>query len=292
MENKLKQAYPISGIYKRLQISFFVSLFIFLFLFTLEPFDLNLFNANYKTLKIAGYGIVSLLGLIIFYVLPPQILVTTFDDTRWNLSKELMWLLFNVLIIGLLSSLYEAAICARPPSFNALIETTGKSLIIGILPITVITLLNQNIHLHKNLQKAKSANFNLKNISQNKLNKHGLTTIQSDISETLSFSADDFILAQAEDNYTTFFLEQDGKIKSILLRITLKNTELQLQFPFIQRCHRSYLVNLLKIDSITGNANGYKLLLTNFSKEIPVSRQNSKSILQTIRNFAEAADAN
>jgi hypothetical protein len=292
MLNKLKQAYPISGTYKRLQISFFVSLFIFLFLFTLEPFDLNLLTASYKTFKIAGYGMVSLLGLIIFYVLPPQILVTTFDDTRWNLSKELMWLLLNVLIIGLLLSFYESFICIRPLSFFALFETIGKAMIIGLLPITVVTLLNQNIHLRKNLLKAQSANSNLKNIRKNNLNKHGLTTIQSDISETLSFSADDFILAQAEDNYTTFFIEQDGKIKSILLRITLKNTEMQLQFPFIQRCHRSYLVNLLKIETINGNANGYKLLLTNFSKEIPVSRQNSKSILQTIRNLAEPDDAN
>jgi hypothetical protein len=292
MVNKLKQAYPISGIYKRLQISFFVSLFIFLFLFTLEPFDLNLLNASYKTLKIAGYGIVSLLGLIIFYVIPPQILITTFDDTKWNLSKELMWLLLNVLIIGLLLSFYESFICIRPLSFIALFETIGKAMIIGLLPITVVTLLNQNIHLHKNLQKAKSANSNLKNIRKNNLNKHGLITIQSDISETLSFSADDFILSQEEDNYTTFFLEQDGKIKSTLLRITLKNTEMQLQFPFIQRCHRSYLVNLLKIETINGNANGYKLLLANFSKEIPVSRQNSKSILQAIGNLAEPTDAN
>ena len=292
MFTRLKQAYPISSIYKRLQIAFSVSLFTFFFLFILKPFDLNLQEHDYITIKIAGYGIIGFIGLLIFYVIPPQILTKIFDDLKWNLAKELIWLLFNVLIIGLLLSIYESVICTRPFSIFALVETIGKALVIGLVPITVITLINQNIQLNENLQKAKSANFNLKNIRKNNLLKPGLITVQSDISETLSFNPDDFLLAQAEDNYTTFFLEQEGKIKSTLLRITLKNTEKQLQLPFIQRCHRSYIVNLLKISTINGNANGYKLQLTNFNKEIPVSRQNSKNILQSIGNLAEQADKN
>jgi hypothetical protein len=268
-------------------MSIFVSLFIFLFLYILEPFDLNQIDTDYKTIRIAGYGMVSFACLLLFYVLPPKILISIFDDTRWTLSKELLWLLSIVITIGLFLSIYESLLCIRPLSFFAVFETVGKALIIGIIPITVVTMLNQNVQLRENLKRAKDAAINLKNIQQNKVQKPGIITVQSDISETLSFNPNDFLLAQAEDNYTTFFLEQEGKIKNVLLRITLKNSEKQLHFSFIQRCHRSYIINLLKIETINGNANGYKIQLTNFEKEIPVSRQNSKSILQAIAKLAE-----
>jgi len=46
----------------------------------------------------------------------------------------------------------------------------------------------------------------------------------------------------------------------------------------IFRCHKSYIVNKVKIDSITGNAAGYKLKLKDYSEYIPISRKWNKKI--------------
>ena len=40
----------------------------------------------------------------------------------------------------------------------------------------------------------------------------------------------------------------------------------------IIKTHRSFLVNLLHIHSVSGNAQGYKLHLSNFDEPVPVSR--------------------
>ncbi|MCH8125717.1 LytTR family transcriptional regulator [candidate division KSB1 bacterium] len=50
-------------------------------------------------------------------------------------------------------------------------------------------------------------------------------------------------------------------VKETLLRSSLKRLEQQIPFSFIVCCHRSFIINLRKVNSITGNANGYRLLL-------------------------------
>ena len=59
----------------------------------------------------------------------------------------------------------------------------------------------------------------------------------------------------------------------IIWIFTIKQIEEQLKnYGFFVRCHRAYIINMNHIDSIEGNAKGYKLQLLNVSKEIPVSR--------------------
>jgi len=42
--------------------------------------------------------------------------------------------------------------------------------------------------------------------------------------------------------------------------------------PGIYRCHRSFLVNLSNIKTVTGNSNGFKIHFKNYNKHVPVSR--------------------
>ena len=71
------------------------------------------------------------------------------------------------------------------------------------------------------------------------------------------------------------FTFSSNKICKILIRITLKELEEQLKpISSIFKTHRSYLVNLNAIQSISGNAQGYQLLLKNCSIIVPVSRSN------------------
>ncbi len=42
--------------------------------------------------------------------------------------------------------------------------------------------------------------------------------------------------------------------------------------PGIYRCHRSFLVNLSNIKTVTGNSNGFKIYFKSYNKHVPVSR--------------------
>ena len=76
--------------------------------------------------------------------------------------------------------------------------------------------------------------------------------------------------AKAEGNYIELFLRNGSKTIKIL---TMKRLENILDsYPNYIRTHRSYIVNINQIDSITGNAQGYKLQIKDCVNIIPVSR--------------------
>lgn len=53
----------------------------------------------------------------------------------------------------------------------------------------------------------------------------------------------------------------------------MKSVEEQISSKKILRCHRSYIVNLEKIESLKGNAQGYKLKIFDSNYIVPVSRK-------------------
>ena len=96
-----------------------------------------------------------------------------------------------------------------------------------------------------------------------------------DESEKLRFSikSRDILYVESTDNYVTVHTNEEGRLKKVMLRNTMKRLEKELEGTLIQRCHRSYMVNFENIKLV-------KLIGTNlyiymdFPEEIriPVSR--------------------
>ncbi|PID91947.1 MAG: hypothetical protein CSA96_05675 [Bacteroidetes bacterium] len=89
-----------------------------------------------------------------------------------------------------------------------------------------------------------------------------------------SIKSCDILFIESTDNYVTIHINEQGKLKKIMLRNTMKRLEKELEGTLIQRCHRSFMVNFENIKLV-------KLLSTNlyiymdFQAEeirIPVSR--------------------
>ena len=86
----------------------------------------------------------------------------------------------------------------------------------------------------------------------------------------LGIDSQAILYAKADGNYIELFLNNGDKI---LKRLTMKSLENILEpYPNYIKTHRSYIVNVNQIDSVTGNAQGYKLQLKNSSNIVPVSR--------------------
>ena len=80
------------------------------------------------------------------------------------------------------------------------------------------------------------------------------------------------LFIKSVENYVEVHCESG--LKKHILRNTLKEVDNALEaYSKIKRCHRSYLVNLKKVASFSGNAQGLSLQLKGMqTEEIPVSR--------------------
>lgn len=79
---------------------------------------------------------------------------------------------------------------------------------------------------------------------------------------------------------------EGNTITTKLLRSSLKKTEEDLKnHSQFCRCHRAYIVNLQKVESVTGNARGLKLTLKNCREEVPVSRSIHEEIREKLKEI-------
>jgi DNA-binding LytR/AlgR family response regulator len=147
--------------------------------------------------------------------------------------------------------------------------------------------------LRQNLADAVGANKKLHEIEvirETAVPPDNIITLSTDISETFTFKLTDLVYVAALDNYSEVYWKEEEVVSKKLLRVTLKNVETQLKNQFIVRCHRSYLINIREIESISGNTNGYKLRMKSADVSIPVSRTKGKEIIahiQQIRDLME-----
>jgi len=92
---------------------------------------------------------------------------------------------------------------------------------------------------------------------------------------TLRFTlkANDLIFLESSDNYVVIHYESAGKMKSYLIRNTLKQFEKDLaEFPLL-RCHRSYTVNMHHVKMMKREKGTVQLLMDDMGQHtIPVSR--------------------
>jgi len=95
----------------------------------------------------------------------------------------------------------------------------------------------------------------------------------------LYITSSELLCIEAADNYVNIRYVSNGKIKSYLLRNSLKNIEKQLSENMVVRCHRSYLVNMNRVSVIRRDKDYiYMELDIEGVDKIPVSKNYQKEI--------------
>ncbi|AXG71302.1 putative two-component response-regulatory protein YehT [Kordia sp. SMS9] len=272
--NYLREPYPFLYRNQQLILSILgiIAVASFLFSYAFEPFEIN--TAEHK--------IPHVWILVVHAVLPVPIVFLYFllvnwrvkDDARWTIGKEMLHLSIALILIGIGSFLVRDVIYDNPNnwSFRYFYEEIRNSVLVGVLLLAIILPLNLQrlIQKHsKNLEKLSFSAEESQKIVQTMQIQAG--------NEHFQFTIQDFLFAKVESNYTEIFLNDTDGVSKTLVRITLKELETRLQeFPNIYKSHRSYLINLDKITSCKGNAQGYQLSLQNYSETVPVSRSKLK----------------
>ncbi|MFZ4414974.1 MAG: LytTR family DNA-binding domain-containing protein [Bacteroidales bacterium] len=279
----LNQPYPFHV--NKLKLIGSISLFIGFFMLIFQPFGLSKYAGPHKSLLCLGYGFVTMIVMIINIVLIQELLKKQFDYKRWTVIKQISWLAWIIFSIGIGNFVYTSIISSHW-SWQAFVFFQFFTLAVGLIPIVVLTIINQNHLLAVNLKSAQEFNIALKTNTFN-VGIELITLIADNEKDKFEIELSNLLYIESIGNYIEVNFVKDNQLKNLLLRSTLKRTESQLEdITSIIKCHRAFLVNSSKIDDVKGNSQGLKLKLIHTETEIPVSRNFSKSLkdkLKTLR---------
>ena len=92
--------------------------------------------------------------------------------------------------------------------------------------------------------------------------------------DDFSLDIDQLLFVKADGNYIELTRSDGNQIITELKRISLTQFISQIKdYPHFFRCHRTYLVNMFKVEKVSGNSQGYLLSFYETDMKIPVSRK-------------------
>ena len=113
------------------------------------------------------------------------------------------------------------------------------------------------------------------------LDREKITLFGEDGTMKLSISLMNLFYIESDDNYIkVWYADAGGGVKQYMLRCRLKTVEESFSGSPLVRCHRKYIVNLLRVSVISREKDGYYVKLDLSSAEpIPVSKTYEEQVL-------------
>jgi hypothetical protein len=234
---------------------------------------------------------VSLAGLI-STVFMPMLFPGYFNEAKWTLKKNLIWVVWiNVIFLIIMFLGSNIFLILR---YNSSHDFTLKNFLqwsyiqvmFGVPLGIIINLTNQYYLLKKHVKIANNINSTIYKKCKSGLEEtkqehlacfdQSLLEFETDKFKKVRISARNIVYIEALGNYLNISY-RDKEIKKIIVRETLGNFEQKLgNADHIYRPHRSYLINIQEIENVTGDSQGLKVHLKSIDKLIPVSRNKIK----------------
>ncbi len=246
----------------------FVMTFLFSYLF--QPFVV--YTPEHK-IDYFWISVVHACTPVLIITLLSLLRISAKREEKWNVGMEILLVLTFLFLVGIVQFLIRDLIYDNPNNWSLryLFEEIRNTLFVGSLFVVILVSLNYNRLNIRNGRNARTVHLSADcSVRDNGITVYIETEVRSD---DFILKLDDFLFARADGNYVEFFLKNGNGGKQVK-RIGIKDLESSLApFPNIMRTHRSYLVNLQHVSKVTGNAQGYKIILHNYEGVIPVSRQ-------------------
>lgn len=281
MFRALGQLHPLPCKRDTLVVAVVLGTVIALFLIIFEPFGLeSLPDSSGKLAILSGYGLITFAVVVVNGILLPTLFPRFYDHARWTLGKDLFFYgLLNFMTVCVVNFLYSARYFHFELNWGRFLFSLFSTISVGFLPFVILLLFRHNRLLRMNLRMAGEMNEQLRQAPEVLHQvappaEPALITIASDTAyDSLTFAATHLLYAESADNYIKVCYLENGTARTAVIRQTLRTLEDKLSgIDRAVRCHRSFVVNLDKVATITGNAQGLKLTLQGSDVVIPVSR--------------------
>ena len=97
----------------------------------------------------------------------------------------------------------------------------------------------------------------------------------------LSVKREDLVMIESADNYICVWYLNNGQIKKSLIRNTMKRVTEQMKGSSIQRCHRSYMINMDRVKVLRRDKDGVFIELgIDGVADVPISRTYMNNITE------------
>lgn len=246
-----------------------MSALVYFILVVFKPFGLKEHEGMDLLIYSGGFVFLGLLYLIFHFI----IIEPFFNEVKWNVGKEALNNLFILFILGLINAIYYTLYEGDSINIIIIVAFIIYTLLIGIFPVIVVLILRQNSLMKYHIRLARSIQPDRMEANKDLPDECTVELFGLNPEKQFTFNCNDLILVEAQDNYIKLNYISDGKLHWELIRNTMKQCAHDMKhLPVFFRCHRSFIINLEKIKSVEGNAQGIKLKLESIDEKIPVSR--------------------
>lgn len=293
----LRQPYPIDEPASRTWLrATFIGLFVGLFLLAFQPFDLDQWQTPYKALKLLGFGVVSFVLTTFNFLVWPRLFPHVIREETWTVGKAILFITTNILLIAVANRLYLAWLLGSAVYLPDLFSMVLITFLVGIFPTagavtaSYIAKLRQytrqaaDLPVHTGTSVSDPAVTTVVT-SEEPTVATPLTLVADNEKDQITLAPADLLYVESSDNYCTVVYVKNGQPVKPLLRSSLGRLEEQIAQPHIVRCHRSYVVNLDRVERVTGNAQGYKLHLFGGQFQIPVARKYNDTLVAELKGL-------
>ena len=284
----LQSPYPV--VYQRWKVVLISSLVVFLILLVLQPFGISGIEGHKFWILLGFMGVTAVflsIPVYLFACLFPEF----YEEEGWTVWKQIVNLLMVILFIAVGNWLYSTFVFGWGLRWDVFCVFALFTLVIGLFPTVLFILLNQNRLLAIHLEEATEMNLHLQRSvsameSIETAEIVSLLSFQGGTRESMELDSKDLLYIESDGNYIRVNYQKGGRTMQCLLRMTMKQAEeVTGGAPLVAKCHRAFLVNLRKVVKISGNSQGYRLLLEGCPEEIPVSRAYSKQVKELMETI-------
>ena len=264
----------------RLVLCFSYGIFLFLFLIAFLPFGVSNYNPKHEYTQDFLLEMSIFLPVTVLASLVNEFVIRRLFKARSNTSFIIPWTIWSLIFIGLvIFTVYNFLGNWHDWKLSSL-----PGFIFNVASVLIFPATGTFFYFrYKKLQEKHDAVLtNLGTIINEKKMIHFAGEGARD---RISISVSDFIYARAQDNYIELYYLKNGHPSKFLIRYSLSRLCDTLEYDFLVRCHRSYLVNLYNVHSIKGGLNDLSITMSFLDAEIPVSKTYAGETLACLRKY-------
>lgn len=267
----------------------FILLFSALFLVIYKPFSMAVWFGTSQTLNFS-FTILFYLSSTVVLILSRTLMYTVYNRLDVTVMTYLWWIMAENLVISLIYTLITVNFFPMPGIATPTLATRA------LLCVTIILALPNGFVLFYAAYCAKCEELEASQYQYKQLEKEYrlLTNRQQDMRATvpqqkdtpkminlhdnngtlrLSINNDALYYLESEDNYIKVYYKHQERILSYMLRSRTRSVEESLKDTSMVRCHRSYIVNINKIQFMEEDRRMHYITLNDKSiARIPVSK--------------------
>ncbi|MEJ5147085.1 MULTISPECIES: LytTR family DNA-binding domain-containing protein [unclassified Sphingobacterium] len=281
----LDAAYPDSESHQEIILtSTLVGILFYVLLIIYQPFGTSQFEHTYKYLLLFPYAVMTSFSFCTVNLLSLQ------WKKKWTIGLELFKAFLILFLISIFAYLYNSLYLSEVQlSVENFLYMFAYTTALGI-PVSSIYILARFIYLN-NKDRSNEVRENYQHIEKtdNCIEEEDnlkLCIVSDYANFHQEMDVDDFILAEAADNYCILHFYEKGILKKEMVRISLTKLLDQVECDTIQKVHRSFIFNLRKVTKFKGNTAGYKISLENIDREVTVSRNYITPVIPLLKEFA------